>query len=337
MASVIGQALSSVPGYQGAARHDTGISGLDYHAANIEERKASPSTIHQIFDQIVGTAAPIMTEIDKGKQASAQDDYLKQKALLSEGKITQQDFNTWVNQGDMFWKDNPYAQKVARHDIGQQARLDADAMIERDKDKYKTLDEMHEALRQARSDSFKKYSDLYGLKEDDEDFLKGAGNGLVDADVHLSETWNSWKSTQDKNVATMGAYTNVNNLVHDTNGYDNPKLKAGQILASMELYTKNGVINDVQGQTKFYQDTVQELANQPNGAAVIEELRKSNINLNGVPTPMEDVIGSETFTAASNKAATATVQQNATLYQQFYDEKAKIDAEPDPVKQRQMS
>lgn len=337
MASEIERALSGIAGYQSGQQSDTGISSFQYQPATIELNKPQPSTLHAVFDEILKSGSTIAKAKDQINQNTAEEDYRVKMAKLSKGDITQEDFNNWVNQGDMWYKDNPYARSYARKAIGLNARHEVDNNIATDieKDKYKTREELADAMRIRRREAVDNMAKLYGIDANDHDFLAGVGNGLVESDVALHEKWSQFKSTQQINTDQNIAYAHVSELVSTPAGMDT-KAHAKSIATVLNGGMKNGVFFNPADQITYVKHALDQAQHQPNGGELVTALGEENVELNGVTVKIKDLMGSNAMQTAQLTGDQSTTRLNNTLSTKMRDELAVIEAEDDPQKSRIM-
>lgn len=338
MASLLGQALgaASQTQYQSAGLGDTGISGFDYKPVNIEKEQPQNSTLHQIFDAFLNNGAAMVKGYDQYQQNSAQSDYDAKQTQLVNKDITKQEYDTWVNNGDMFWKDNPYATAIARQDLARNYRKMADDEVLSNKEKYKSLADLHTALAEARRGKIAALQKDHGISSDDKDMQIGFGDGMEESNIHISEAWNQMDSDNKKNVAKIDAYTNINSVIHDKNGYDDPVGKSQTILTTLQGYSDSGVFSSVGEKVKALQDVVAELGKQPNGATTLERMRDQTITIGDKQLKVEDLVGSDIIQGNIHSATSATTDQDAKLHGEMMNAIADIQAEPDPSKQDKM-
>lgn len=338
MASSIAQALGgSQGGYTSGQINDSGISSFKYQAANIETVKPEASTLHQVFDTFLANTAPVVKDVVDDRKQSAKDDYLVKKAQLERGDITQQDFNHWVNNGDVWYKDNPFARKVARQDLGLQARHEADAKVMEDLPKLigtgeiKTRDDLNGLLAQRRKQSTDDYAKLYGFDTQNEDYLKGIGNGLVDSDISIHEEFSKGVSKNQQNSDQNVAATNLNSIATDTSITD-AHTKAVSLAATHNRYNTNGIYYNPDEQVKSIQNTVVNLSTQPNGGATVREFGEQTVTIGGKQMKVKDVVGPDLMQKATVDGDTSTTRLDNNLNTKMSDEIDTIDHLP--VEQR---
>lgn len=296
----------------GLSRLRSGAGGMGYRAATTQAEQPRSSLLDTI-----GRFAKVGADMYAAKEQRARD-LADERSNEIIRKLTPEERREALNNGTLWYKDDPYAMEALRVKTGRNAAylVDDDVMQKVKAGRFTTREAMEEYRHRRLQEGAKAYAEQFGIDPEDVDYQRGFNGDITERNIALYGAHDNFLSQQAQKGAMINSRVELNGVLQDPD-----MLRRPDSADFFESYISNGLVtgsipSDAQA-TQLISQAFSDASNRAGGADFLMRVGDKKVTLYGATTTYRELMGEEQWNALMVTAQRSQYDNDAKLNEKF--------------------